>query len=144
MPWGRREFSLDRSDSEEFLGCFFSFAGSPKHQLRAPGRRVCPLAVAIGGGVAPVEPGASVDSQIALCGCAVCGLTPREAVAMIMSYLRMGADPLDSLDCSTFARGCACSCGGCAARRAARGCGGSEVAEVAKKRQQNLKAVQFS
>jgi hypothetical protein len=44
MPWGRGEFSLDRSDSEEFLGCFFSFAGSPKHQLWAPGRRVCPLA----------------------------------------------------------------------------------------------------
>ena len=53
MPWGRREFSLDRSDSEEFLACFFSFTGSSKHQLRAPGRRVCPLAVAIGGGVAP-------------------------------------------------------------------------------------------
>ena len=52
MPWGRREFLLFRSDSEEFLGVFFSFAGSPKHQLRAPGRRDCPLAVAIGGGVA--------------------------------------------------------------------------------------------
>ena len=47
------EYSLDRSDSKEFLGCFFSFAGSPKYRLRAPGRRVCPLAVAIGGGVAP-------------------------------------------------------------------------------------------
>ena len=54
MPWGRREFSLDRSDIEEFFGCFFFFAGSPKHQLRAPGRRVCPLAVAIGGWVAPL------------------------------------------------------------------------------------------
>ena len=31
----------------------------------------------------------------------------REAVTMIMSYLRMRADPLDSLDCSTFGRGCA-------------------------------------
>ena len=55
-------------------------------------------------GCATVEPGASVDSQIAPCRCAVCGLTAREAVAVIMSYLRMGADPLDSLDCSTFAR----------------------------------------
>jgi hypothetical protein len=48
MPLGRREFSL-----EVCLGCFFSFAVSPKHQLRAPGRQVCPSAVAIGGGVAP-------------------------------------------------------------------------------------------
>ena len=54
MPWGRREFSWFRSDSEEFLGCFFSFAGSPKHRLWAPGRRDCPLAVAIGGWVAPL------------------------------------------------------------------------------------------
>ncbi len=54
MPWGRGEFFCDRSDSEEFLGCFFSFAGSPKHQLWAPGRRVCPLAVAFGGCVAPL------------------------------------------------------------------------------------------
>ncbi len=53
MPLGRRELFLDRSDSEEFLGCFFSFVVSPKHQLRAPRRRVCPSAVAIGGGVAP-------------------------------------------------------------------------------------------
>jgi hypothetical protein len=46
--------------------------------------------------------------------------TPREAVAMIMSYLRMGADPLDSLDCSTRGCGCACSCdGGRAAMTAA-------------------------
>ena len=35
---------LYRSDSEEFLGCFFSSAGSPKHRLWAPGRRVSPLA----------------------------------------------------------------------------------------------------
>jgi hypothetical protein len=28
---------------------------------------------------------------------------------MIMSYLRMRADPLHSLDCSALARGCACS-----------------------------------
>ena len=55
MPWGRGEFFFDRSDSEEFLGCFFSFAGSPKHQLWAPGRRVCPLAVAIGGWVVPLR-----------------------------------------------------------------------------------------
>ena len=54
MPWGRGEFSLDRSDSEEFLGYFFSFAGSPKYQLWAPGRRDCPLAVVIGGWVAPL------------------------------------------------------------------------------------------
>jgi hypothetical protein len=32
-----------RSDSEEFLGCFFSSAGSPKHRNWAPGRRVCPV-----------------------------------------------------------------------------------------------------
>ena len=44
MPWGRREFAFDRSYSEEFLGCFFSSAGSPKHRDWAPGRRVCPLA----------------------------------------------------------------------------------------------------
>jgi hypothetical protein len=37
----------DRPDSEEFLGCFFSFAGSPKHRDWAPGRRVCPMAVAL-------------------------------------------------------------------------------------------------
>ena len=43
----------DPSDSSEFLGCFFSFVGSPMHQLRAPGRRVYPLAAPIGGGVAP-------------------------------------------------------------------------------------------
>jgi hypothetical protein len=43
----------DPSDSDKFLCCFFSFAGSLAHQLRAPGRRVCPLAVPIGGGVAP-------------------------------------------------------------------------------------------
>ena len=54
MPWGRWEFVLFRSDSEEFLGCFFSFAGSPKHRLWASGRRDCPLAVAIGGWVAPL------------------------------------------------------------------------------------------
>ena len=53
MPWGRREYSLDRSHTEEFLECFLPFAGSQTHRLRAPGRRVCPLAVAIGGGVAP-------------------------------------------------------------------------------------------
>ena len=33
---------------------------------------------------ATVEPGASVDSQAALCGCTVCGFSPREDVAMIM------------------------------------------------------------
>jgi hypothetical protein len=52
-----------------------------------------------------VEPGASVDSQDALYGCPVCGFTPRDAATVIMSYLRIGADPLDSLDCSTVARG---------------------------------------
>ena len=84
MPWVRREFSLDRSDSEEFLSCSFSFVGSPKHPLRglngglslgSSNRRWC---------CATVEPGASVDSQAALCGCTVCGFSPREDVAMIM------------------------------------------------------------
>jgi hypothetical protein len=48
---------------------------------------------------------------------------------MIMSYLRIGADPLDSLDCSTFARDAltAARCGGCCAAR----CGGGGL-------QQNL------
>jgi hypothetical protein len=48
---------------------------------------------------------------------------------MIMSYLRIGADPLDSLDCSTVARDAltAARCGGCCAAR----CGGGGL-------QQNL------
>ena len=68
MPWGRREFfSLDRSDSKEFLSCSFSFVGSPKHPLRglngglslgSSNRRWC---------CATVEPGASVD----FAGCAL-------------------------------------------------------------------------
>ena len=63
MPWGRREFAFDRSDSEEFLGCFFSSAGSPKHRDWAPGRRVCPLAVIVAGAVLPLgKLGASGDS----------------------------------------------------------------------------------
>ena len=67
MPWGRREFALYRSYSEEFLGCFFSSAGSPKHRDWAPGRRVCPLAIAIAGAVLPLgKLGASGDSRLRL------------------------------------------------------------------------------
>ena len=44
MPWGRREFSLDRSDSEEFLSCSFSFVGS-QAPIAGPERRVVPPAV---------------------------------------------------------------------------------------------------
>jgi hypothetical protein len=67
MPWGRREFALDQSYSEEFLGCFFSSAGFPKHHDWAPGRRVCPLAIAIAGAVLPLgKLGASGDSQLRL------------------------------------------------------------------------------
>ena len=65
MPWGRREFAFDRSDSEEFLGCFFSSAGSPKHRDWAPGRRVCPLAVIVAGAVLPLgKLGASGDLRL--------------------------------------------------------------------------------
>ena len=139
------EHSLDRSDSKEFLGCFFSFAGSPKHRLRAPGRRDCPLAVAIGGGVT-VEPGASVDSQDALYGCPVCGFTPRDAATVIMSYLRIGADPLDSLDCSTVARGDALAAlrrlRAAVRRRWVASC--NRTYRSCQNRQQNMKAVQFS
>ena len=67
MPWGRREFAFDRSNSEEFLGCFFSSAGSPKHRCWAPGRRVCPLVMAIVGAVMlRREPGACGDSRVRL------------------------------------------------------------------------------
>ena len=67
MPWGRREFAFDRSYSEEFLGCFFSSAGSPKHHEWAPGRRVCPLALTIAGAVLPLgKLGASGDSRLRL------------------------------------------------------------------------------
>jgi len=67
MPWGRREFAFDRSNSEEFLGCFFSSAGSPKHRDWAPGRRVCPLAMAIAGAALSLgELGASGDSRLRL------------------------------------------------------------------------------
>ena len=81
-------------------------------------------------GCATVEPGASVDSQVALYGCPVCGFTPRDAdTTMIMSYLRIGADPLDSLDCSTVARGDALAA--TQLRRLLRRCGGGGL-------QQNL------
>jgi len=82
-------------------------------------------------GCATVEPGASVDSQVALYGCPVCGFTPRDAdTTMIMSYLRIGADPLDSLDCSTVARDAltAARCGGCCAAR----CGGGGLQNLQK------------
>jgi len=94
-------------------------------------------------GCATVEPGASVDSQDALYGCPVFGLTPRDAATVIMSYLRIGADPLDSLDCSTVARGDALA----ALRRlrggaAAVGC--NRTYRSCQNRQQNIKTVQFS
>ena len=96
-------------------------------------------------GCATVEPGASVDSQDALYGCPVCGFTPRDAATVIMSYLRIGVDPLDSLDCSTVARGDAL-----AALRRLRRCGGGGLQQnlrnyrSCQNRQQNMKAVQFS
>jgi hypothetical protein len=128
MPWGRWEFVLFRSDSEEFLGCFFSFAGSPKHRLWAPGRRDCPFRLGGGDrrlGCATGEPGACGDSRITPCGCPVCGFTPREAVAMTMSCEWLAADPLDSADCPTFARGAPARCGGgCGAACCGGGGGG--------------------
>jgi hypothetical protein len=90
-------------------------------------------------GCATVEPGASVDSQAALCGCTVCGFTPREDVTLILGYLRMRAGPLHSLDCSTFAPS---ACSAAVMTAAQRGGGGLPATEVAKNRQQNMKAVQ--
>ena len=96
-------------------------------------------------GCATVEPGASVDSQDALYGCPVCGFTPRDAATVIMSYLRIGADPLDSLDCSTVARGDALAALRrlrAAVRRPAVGC--NRTYRSCQNRQQNIKTVQFS
>ena len=97
-------------------------------------------------GCATVEPGASVDSQVARCGCPVSGFTPRDAATMIMSYLRIGADPLDSLDCSTAARGgeCACSADSYGAARCGGGGLHNRTYRSCRNRQQHMKAVQFS
>jgi hypothetical protein len=95
-------------------------------------------------GRATVEPGASVDSQVARCGCPVSGFTPRDAATMIMSYLRIGAHPLDSLDCSTVARGGALAALTATARRGAAAVGCDRTYRSCRNRQQNMKAVQFS
>ena len=59
---------LYRSDSEEFLGCFFSSAGSPKHRIGAWTAGKSPGSVSAGVWRCSEDAGVSGDSRISPCG----------------------------------------------------------------------------
>ena len=70
------------------------------------------------------------DLRITPCTRPVCGFTPREAVAMIMSCEGLVADPADSTDCPTFARRRDCSAAAAQHAHLPCSCGGTSVPEA--------------
>ena len=109
MPWGRREFG-GRSYSEEFLDCFFSSAGSPKHRVGAWMAGKSPGSVSAGVWRCSEDAGVSGDSRISPCGRAVCWFLLEDVVALTESFPRVAADPGDSISSPTSARRGPCSC----------------------------------